>query len=562
MKIFSFCLYGYDIKYYDGIKENIKIIKEYFPKYNIYIYIGKNYDNLKIQEIINSYDKIKIIYTNKNGVVNMLYRYIPLLEENLEIFFSRDADSYINDRDRYCINEFIKSDYKVHTIRDHYWHKSFLTGGLTGFKKIKIDNIFSELEKINEFKYGDDEKFLNKKLYPLIKNLLLVHTNICAYKGEKYNFIEYKLTEQNFCGNVIENNKFKFKYANFNLKEQIRFLDEQKQNLLIIRLYEDYKKLKTINNKEVYQLTYPAYFNTNNLIGCMNIYKNFYKYDISNFDKTNSNFIYDLARRKNYSIIGTCDLSYEPHKKEIVIYFGSFPDDYMSLPQSNKIYKNVYYINKIKLDNFIYDKCWDNIDKIYIIGLENETDRYINTLYQLSLMNAPLNNVYRYCAKKDKDIKNKYIGATKNHVDCIKDMIDNKYKTCLFLEDDFMFSSDFKFNKKSLEIFFKNNYNYNICFLSASKFHKREDFDNLLILSKQSCTTSSGYLLNSNTVSNVFNVVNEGYEKKKKNPSHHNIYCIDRYWSRLNNIFIFKRKLGYQMPSVSNITGKLNISLD
>ena len=41
-----------------------------------------------------------------------------------------------------------------------------------------------------------------------------------------------------------------------------------------------------------------------------------------------------------------------------------------------------------------------------------------------------------------------------------------------------------------------------------------------------------------------------------------NKYCIDRYWSKLDKIFIFKNKLGYQKPSLSNITKYLNINLD
>jgi len=287
--------------------------------------------------------------------------------------------------------------------------------------------------------------------------------------------------------------------------------------------------------------------------------------------KHNSKYLYNLARDLGYKIIGTCDINIEPKEKEIIIYFGNYADDYLAYPQSNKIYKHVMYKDDIELDDFIAHSCWNRIDKIYIMSLENEFERVNETILQLSYMNAPLNKIHVYRAKKDTNLNDIYIGATKNHLDCIKMMMDAMDKnnghsiTSLFLEDDFIFTSNIKKNQNQLSEFFNRNYDYDICFLSVSKYHKREDLDDLLILSKQSCTTSSGYLLNNKTCEKVFNVVNEGYELLLKNPDKSNLYCIDRYWTRLhhdNKLFIFKDKLGFQKPSKSKITGKLNIELD
>ena len=119
-------------------------------------------------------------------------------------------------------------------------------------------------------------------------------------------------------------------------------------------------------------------------------------------------------------------------------------------------------------------------------------------------------------------------------------------------------------NKKKLKTFFNRKYDYDICFLSASKYHKREDYDDLLILSKQICTTSSGYLINYKNVEKIYNIVKEGNELLKVTGDS-NSYCIDRYWCKLcndNKVFIFKNKLGFQKPSQSKITGAYNCNLD
>ena len=143
-------------------------------------------------------------------------------------------------------------------------------------------------------------------------------------------------------------------------------------------------------------------------------------------------------------------------------------------------------------------------------------------------------------------------------------MIENGYQTCLFLEDDIVFSSDTERIKTDLKLFFNRKYEYDICFLAASRYHKKREKDDLLIMSAQICTTSSAYLLNINSVQKVRNCVFEGYNKLIETEDS-NKYCIDRYWTKLQKdekIFIFKRKMGYQRPSYSNLKKTVTMYLD
>jgi hypothetical protein len=292
-----------------------------------------------------------------------------------------------------------------------------------------------------------------------------------------------------------------------------------------------------------------------------NTWKQFYKKEITNENKIEAIQCYKILRSIGKKIVGTCDVNYEPQRDEIVIYYGSYCDDYMALPQSNKIYINLIFFGEIKLDRFISDSCWDKIDKIFIMNLETEIIRFSDTINQLCMMNAPLDKIIRFISKKTENPDDIYKEVTKTHLDCIKIMIVNEYETCLFLEDDVQFTSNIKENKSKLFHFLERNYDYNITFLAASRFHEREDFDDLLIESKQICTTSSAYLLNKKTVKMVYDTILEGYYHllEGKDPT---FYCIDRYWCKLNKKYIFKNKLGFQKISVSNITGIINSNLD
>jgi len=612
MNIFSFCLYGADLKYYLGLEENMRIINLYFPGYSIYIYLGKTYRLDFIANYLQKYINVHVVETHKDGAVNMLYRYKPLLLSGAKNVIIRDADSEVNERDRYCINDFIENSEDndnsliCQVIRDNYWHKSKITGGLSCFKNVDNNTILSTeftklFLKIEEtfstdgakYIYGTDENTLNATIYPLIKEKIIVYTNICAFHGEKWKNIAFKNDGTNFCGNVIDYfldkdiyiKKPKFNYFKYNIVEQLQWLSMQGQNDLMIKVVEEYG----LNNcdyaiqSQILDYCFVAYFYKKNLLGCMDVCKQYYKYEITPHIKHNTQFFYGLARELNYKIIGTCDPSYLPNDnikdkndiKEIVIYYGNYPDDYMALPQSNKIYKHLLYRDDIKLDEFKGAECWKKIDKIFIMGLENEFERTNDTILQLALMHAPLNKIHLYKAKKDRELTDVYIGATKNHLDCLLTMMNEGHETCLFLEDDFIFTSSVEDNKRRLFTFLERKYDYDICFLSASKYHRREDFedddhdddddDALLILSKQICTTSSGYLINKRNIKKVYDVVNEGYQLLLANKEQSHLYCIDRYWAKLqvdNKVFIFKEKLGFQKPSMSKITGTLNCELD
>jgi hypothetical protein len=591
MKLFSFCIYGTDMKYYLGLEENLRIINEFYPEYYTYIYCGSNRNDDFLKGLPTKFSNVKLIDTGKEGTVNMIYRYSPLTLDDVERVIVRDADSEINPRDRWCIHDFLSSTentYLCQVIRDHFWHKSGITGGLSHFKiqgdiysRIKEEflTVFREIDEgIHHFQYGSDENVLNTRIHPILKPYILVYSNICVFEKEEYRPIVFENNGANFCGNVIEytqltpENEFppiymksyKFDYFDYNIQYQIEWLYSQKQYDLIISVINEFG-LDRINYSIVPTVLHyllNIYIDKQNITECLNLYKLFYKFTIHDSIKNTLNQFFIMVKTQGYSVVGTCNVNYQPRETEFVIYFGNYPDDYMGLPQGFQLYRHFIFKDAIPLDRFECDECWNKIDRIFIMGLENEFERMNDTIMQLTLMNAPLNRIQEYRAKKDLDLADVYIGATKNHMDCLKQMMDGEYETCLFLEDDFIFTSNIRENQNRLSRFFERKYDYNICFLSASKQHLREDYDDLLILSKQICTTSSGYLIHRKNVETVYQTVKEGYEALLEHKDQSSVYCIDRYWTKLDKLFIFKQKLGFQKPSRSKITGNLNVELD
>lgn len=576
---FSFCIYGNDPKYYLGLQENVRLIDEFFPDFDILVYRGaKRHDDLLLD--LSNHKRVQWIDTEQDGLE--MHRYKPILE--YDVVFVRDVDSEIHARDRWCIHDFLHAENQgVQVIRDHYWHKSRLMAGLSAFFMSRLPtevarSVREALQRIlleqesTKYVYGLDDIQLQNHLWPCVKDHVLVYSNICVFSGEVSKRIDLKEEEDDtFCGNVVlydnpQTKRNQFRYCDFPMLKQWLWLLEQDQPEVCVRMVQDCSSV--IDEQMLDQMieTCCLLEKLNGLKLCLALFAEFATRPVTPKTKEHARSVLELARRLQYRIVGTCNVDYVPQELEMVVVYGNFPDDYLCLPQSNrKMFQHVLFFQQIPLDAFVgVHPCWNTIDCIYIMGLELENERMTDVWIQLCLMNAPLNKVREYRAKKDPTLEDVYIGVTKNHIDCLNHMLECEsfQQTCMFLEDDFVFTSRFQENQAVLLDFFSRNYDYELCFLSASKMHRRLPWDDLLIQSKQICTTSSGYLVHRRYIDHVYTTVVEGYNQLLEHRSQSHLYCIDRYWAKLDKIFVFKNKLGFQKPSQSKITGNMNLMLD
>jgi len=141
------------------------------------------------------------------GIVNMVHRFFPIDDPNVEIMMVRDADSRIHWRDRWAINQFVNSSYVAHTIRDHAEHKCRLMGGLWGIKKaagVNIQEQYKLYEKNPEWRgMAWDQDFLSSRIYPLVAPKLLAHIGSGpSFAPEKLESFPTPWTDNVYCGKI------------------------------------------------------------------------------------------------------------------------------------------------------------------------------------------------------------------------------------------------------------------------------------------------------------------------------------------------------------------------
>jgi hypothetical protein len=205
-KVFSYCVYGSQKKYCLGMVKNLEQIQRFFPGYKVVIYLGNDVP----QEYIDQYktfNNVTLFQQDFTGLLITMYRYL-VIDNNYDVVFVRDADSRFGDRDIWCINNFLRSEYKISTIRDHKYHMRSLMAGQTGIKKLAN---FSIQDKLKEFinkspninYYQNDQDFIEQYIFNVYKDEIIAYSEF--YRMGEKTTMQIPLprkSDEDFCGNV------------------------------------------------------------------------------------------------------------------------------------------------------------------------------------------------------------------------------------------------------------------------------------------------------------------------------------------------------------------------
>ncbi|XP_059085676.1 uncharacterized protein LOC131882530 isoform X2 [Tigriopus californicus] len=163
--------------------------------------------------------------SNPNGahkLYPLVWRFLPLLDRQVDWLFSRDLDSMITSREQSAILEFMnRPDKSFHTMRDHPNHQNKIMGGLWGVKLIN-ETFRSQMEEAfmglltdpvayrPRTKRGADQFLLMRHIWKLVQGKPLLSHD--SYSCGKYNDTigfptpRKRQVANNFVGAVLEMN--------------------------------------------------------------------------------------------------------------------------------------------------------------------------------------------------------------------------------------------------------------------------------------------------------------------------------------------------------------------
>jgi GR25 family glycosyltransferase involved in LPS biosynthesis len=253
--VVSFCLYGIKNTYILGMKENIRLGKKYFKDWEIRIYYNDTVPEEKINNFIEMGAKCilcKNIGKNKLNWEGMFWRWLPMDDETVDFWISRDADSRLSEREYKIVEQWTNSGKTLHCIRDHKCHFNPIMGGLYGinnklfhkkYKFNKVNNIISDLFKYyKERPYNVDQIFLNDKLWNLLKNDVMAHISnngrriypsdieipsVSNFIGKQYRLSELPIDKKKGCyWKTYSDPKVYWSNSSTDIKPDVLFNDE------------------------------------------------------------------------------------------------------------------------------------------------------------------------------------------------------------------------------------------------------------------------------------------------------------------------------------------------
>jgi len=216
-KIISFCLWGNNPKYCIGAIKNSELYKTIYPDWICRFYIGSDVDINIISRLIKNDCEIIIVPYSKNTWINMLWRFKPIIDSEVDIFICRDTDSRLNLREKFAVDEWLESDKSVHIMRDHPYHGNSMLGGMIGFKRSIFEIVSSSLQQFTfKDEYGTDYNFFNNILYPIAKEDCIIHDEIF----DKKTFPTKRLNNE-FVGQVLDENDIVNSYHQLVLEQYL-----------------------------------------------------------------------------------------------------------------------------------------------------------------------------------------------------------------------------------------------------------------------------------------------------------------------------------------------------
>jgi len=177
--IISFTLFGNIPKYCENAIYNAKKASTIYPSWSCRFYCAQNVPAQVIQRLKDNGAEV-IIKPIPIDIKDMLFwRFLVMSDKNIDRYLVRDCDSVINQREAIAVEEWIKSNKSFHIMRDFYTHTDLIMAGMFG----GVSGIFNNIEELIKNFHSQvhssrthlDQKFLSQKVWPTIKNDVLIH---------------------------------------------------------------------------------------------------------------------------------------------------------------------------------------------------------------------------------------------------------------------------------------------------------------------------------------------------------------------------------------------------
>ena len=175
MRLITFSLFGDNPLYCEGAVENARLAKEIYPNWTARFYVAEDTPEEYTWKL-KDYDAEVYIRQRCNQYDGLNWRFIPLVDDTVECWISRDCDSRLSWRERRAVDEWLTTDKSVHLMRDCHNHGYSMMAGMFGVNNKLFHSRYGKMDLDNPYQQNreDDQLILHTHIWPKI-----IHDHIC-----------------------------------------------------------------------------------------------------------------------------------------------------------------------------------------------------------------------------------------------------------------------------------------------------------------------------------------------------------------------------------------------
>lgn len=182
--VISFSLYGDDPVYRRGALENLKLGQSVYPGWKVRFYVSQEVPQ-HFQRCLENEGAEVIPKQRRSLVDGTFWRFLAADDHDVDVMISRDVDARLSARERAAVDAWLESGKGFHTIRDHPLHQVRIMCGLWGCRRGVLPQMQALIGEWSDFEtWGADGRFLAQKVYPLVKDDILIHSDFVRFEGE------------------------------------------------------------------------------------------------------------------------------------------------------------------------------------------------------------------------------------------------------------------------------------------------------------------------------------------------------------------------------------------
>ena len=169
-----------------------------------------------------------------------------------------------------------------------------------------------------------------------------------------------------------------------------------------------------------------------------------------------------------------------------------------------------------------------DIKHAFYINLESRLDRKKHVEEQLKIIGIQAN---RFNAIK---LPNGALGCSMSHLKCLEIAKENNWDHVLIIEDDIKFLNPELFINQ-INKFFNLHSEWDVVLVAGNNLPPHEVIDDSCVKVTH-CQTTTGYIVKKHYYNILIDNIRNGITNLIKEPTHHYLYAIDKYWFKLQQL--------------------------